>query len=207
MDPDAFKELPIIGILRGIELTEVDPLTQTIIQSGLKTIEVTMNTPQAPALIREFIKQAGNKLTIGAGTVVCMEDLRQALAAGATFIVSPVLIPEVISTCKRQGIAVFPGALTPQEIYHAWQAGATMVKVFPAGVFGPKYFKDIKGPLADVELLACGGVTAENIKDYFANGAGAVAFGSSIFKNDWLKSKQYPKIGEQIKEMIRALKK
>ena len=102
--------------------------------------------------------------------------MEEALGAGATFIVMPVLVEDVVSRCVRNKIPVFPGALTPQEIYNAWNAGATMVKVFPSGSFSSAYFKEIKGPFNGIKLLACCGITPDNIKDYFVCGASAVAF-------------------------------
>jgi 2-dehydro-3-deoxyphosphogluconate aldolase/(4S)-4-hydroxy-2-oxoglutarate aldolase len=101
-------------------------------------------------------------------------------------------------------VPVFPGALTPQEIQAAATAGATMVKVFPASCFGPGYFKEIKGPFADVELLACGGVSAGNMASYFANGASAVAFGASVFRRDWLDGRDYGRIRDEVRKLVDA---
>lgn len=163
-----------------------------------------MNTEDAPLLIRRAVKIANKRLMIGAGTVLGMKSLKSALEAGATFIVMPVLIKDVIRYCVKNKIPAFPGALTPQEIYNAWDAGASMVKVFPSGFFGPKYFNEIKAPFDNIELLACGGVTVQNIKDYFSNGASAAAFGASIFKKEWLAQKNFAGIGESIKQLIEA---
>jgi 2-dehydro-3-deoxyphosphogluconate aldolase / (4S)-4-hydroxy-2-oxoglutarate aldolase len=197
-DVAAFKRLPILGILRGIEPDHLEPLLETIESSGLRTIEITMNTKGAAALIRKAV--ALSHLTIGAGTVVDQDGLAAALDAGASFIIMPVLVPDVVGTCVKKGIPVFPGALTPQEIYAAWRSGATMVKVFPSGFFGPQYFREIKGPFADIELLACGGVTPENMGSYFANGASAVSFGASVFKKEWLAQKDLSSIGREIRK-------
>jgi len=202
MDVDRFNELPILGILRGLGADAVEPLTETIVSSGLKTVEITMNTDDAPSLIRKMAGAADNRLTIGAGTVLSMDDLRSALDAGATFIVLPVMIPDIVEYCANHSIPVFPGAFTPQEIYNAWSAGATMVKVFPAKFFGPEYFKEIRGPFGDVKLLACGGITADSIGSFFSSGASAVAFGGSIFKKEWLDTREFTLIGDAIRELI-----
>ena len=202
MDVAKFKELPILGILRGIESGQVEPLLTVIESSGLKTIEITMNTKDAPKLIRKAVKLSGERLTIGAGTVLDMDSLKLALDVGASFIVMPVLIKDVMGYCVKNGIPAFPGALTPQEIYAAWRFGAAMVKVFPSNFFGPEYFKEIRGPFNDVELLACGGVTPENMKTYFANGAAAVSFGASVFKKEWLAAKDFASIGQAIQKYI-----
>ena len=202
MDINEFKQLPIMGILRGIGADQIEPLVETASFSGLRTLEIAMNTSDAPRLIRRAKEVAGGRLTIGAGTVLTMDDLESALDAGATFIVSPTLVPDVVNYCADRAIPVFPGALTPQEIYNAWCARATMVKVFPAKFFGPAYFQEIKGPFEEVELLACGGVTADNIRSFFACGASAVAFGASVFKKEWLDAREFARIGEGIQALI-----
>ncbi|MGA2774584.1 MAG: bifunctional 4-hydroxy-2-oxoglutarate aldolase/2-dehydro-3-deoxy-phosphogluconate aldolase [Candidatus Omnitrophota bacterium] len=201
-----FKKLPILGILRGIELPSVEPLVETIISSGLKTIEITMNTVDAPELIRKTVSVAAGRLTIGAGTVLNLKDLEKALSSGASFIVSPVLVDSVMEYCVKNRVPVFPGALTPSEIYKAWLAGATMVKVFPAKFFGPDYFREIKGPFSDIELLVCAGVTAQNMHEYLSTGASAITFGASVFKKEWLQNKDYEKIGGAIREFVRKFK-
>jgi 2-dehydro-3-deoxyphosphogluconate aldolase/(4S)-4-hydroxy-2-oxoglutarate aldolase len=179
MDAAVFKKQPILGILRGADRDIIEPLVETVISAGLKTLEITMNTAGAAELIRKAKQVSRGRLTLGAGTVLTLQDLKIALKSGATFIVMPVLVNDVVKYCVKNKIPVFPGALSPQEIYYAWEAGATMVKVFPAKFFGPEYFREIRGPFNQIGLLACGGVTPENMKDYFACGASAVTFGAS----------------------------
>ncbi len=213
MDRAAFRQSPIFGILRGIEAEVLEPLLAAVASAGLKTIEITMNTEGAAALIRKAAALSKGDLCVGAGTVLDMKDLKAALDAGATFIVMPVLIEDVMAYCVKNDIPAFPGALTPTEIYRAWRAGATMVKVFPSHLFGPAYFKAIKGPFRNVELLACGGVTPENMKAYFENGASAVSFGASVFKSEGLAKRDFQGIGQSIKKytdelhVIRAAEK
>lgn len=202
MDIKKFKELPIMGILRGVAVDMIEPITETVIFSGLKTVEVTMNTPGAAELIKRMKNVSGSRLTIGAGTVLTTVDLEKAVDAGATFIVMPTLVRDVAERCVKDRIPVFPGALTPQEIYNAWGAGATMVKVFPAKFFGPSYFKEVKGPFGDIELLACGGVTPENIRPFFLCGASGVAFGGSVFTKEALASRDFAAIEKAIKALI-----
>lgn len=202
MDVAAFRELPILGIIRGIRPEQIDPLVETVVASGLKTVEITMNTPGAAQLITAASAAARGRLAIGAGTVLSVEELQQAHDAGATFIVLPACIEPVVAACVRKRIPVFPGALTPQEIYHAFSLGASMVKVFPAQVFGPAYFRQLRGPFADIPLLACGGVTPQNLGEYFAAGASAVSFGSSVFRRDLLEDRRFAAIGEHIKAYV-----
>lgn len=200
-----FKICPVIGILRGIDPDMIHPIAEISIASGLRAIEITMNTENAPSLIKSLIEATSGRLAVGAGTVLSLKELKMALDAGASFIVSPVLVDEVAGYCVKEGIPFFPGALTPQEIFNAWRAGAAMVKIFPASVVGPAYFKEIKGPFNDIELLACGGVNALNIKDYFLNHASAVAFGTSIFKLELLKNREYQPIISSIKTLLSGL--
>ena len=202
MDVSEFRQLPIMGIVRGVEAGAIEPLVESVVSSGLKTLEITMNTPGAPDLIRRMAKTAKGRLTIGAGTVLSKDELHSALDAGATFIVLPTLERDVVEHCVKNKIPVFPGAFTPKEIYDAWKAGATMVKVFPAKFFGPAYLKEIKGPFRDIDLLACGGVTPGNIGSFFSCGASAVAFGASIFKKEWLAAGDFASIEKAIKEHV-----
>jgi 2-dehydro-3-deoxyphosphogluconate aldolase/(4S)-4-hydroxy-2-oxoglutarate aldolase len=206
MEFDRFRELPLMGIVRGVKADAIEPLVETCISSGLETIEITFNTPSAPDLIRRASKAARGRMMIGAGTITSTDDMKIALDAGARFIVSPVLIYDVVEYCAECEIPVFPGALTPQEIYNAWHAGATMVKVFPAKFFGPEYIKEVKGPFDNIELLACGGVTPANIKSFFSCGASAVAFGASVFKPESLAMRNFDSIGNSLRELVAAFK-
>ncbi len=205
MDIPRFKKLPIMAILRGIEAGSIEPLFEAILQAGLNAIEITMNTPGAASIIKKAVRAAGSNASIGAGTVLSLKDMYSALDAGATFIVSPCLIKDVASYCLKNSIPIFPGALTPEEVYIASESGAAMVKVFPAKCFGPAYFKELKGPYNNIDLLACGGVTAENIKSYLNSGASAAAFGSSIFKKEWLGQGDFKSISARITRLIRAI--
>ena len=193
-----------MGILRNIDEASIEPLINAVIASGLKTIEIAMNTPNAANLIRECVDIAKDKLTIGAGTVLTVDNLKSALDSGASFIVSPTLINEVLDYCVKDSIPTFPGALTPQEIYNAYKRGPSMVKVFPANRFGPDYFKEIRGPFKDIPLLACGGIRPNNIKSYFDAGASAVAFGGSIFNKKMIKSNDFESIKQAIEDLILA---
>lgn len=205
MDIKRFKKLPVLGILRGIEEFAIGPLVETIIAAGLETIEITMNTPQAALIIRRAKKEAAGRLVIGAGTVLTIDSLHAALQAGATFIVMPAFVPQVMDYCVKQAIPVFPGALTPQEAYYCWSNGATMVKIFPAFVFGPKYFQALKGPFADMELMAVGGIQPDNVADYVAHGAAAVAIGESIFNPEQIRAKNFAAIRQALTRFLEAV--
>lgn len=204
---EQFKTVPLMGILRGVKAEEIGPLTETVIAAGLLTIEITMNTEDASSLIEKLVKSAKGRLCVGAGTVLGLSDYDQAIKAGARFIVMPTLVREVVARCVEDGVPVFPGALTPQEIFDAYEAGATMVKVFPANLFGPAYFKDIRGPFGQIPLLACGGVNAETVGAFFESGAAGASFGGSIFKRRLLETGAFDEIGQAIKQLIAAYKR
>jgi 2-dehydro-3-deoxyphosphogluconate aldolase/(4S)-4-hydroxy-2-oxoglutarate aldolase len=204
MDLPRFRRLPLMGIVRGGDLSIVDELVVTLMRAGLETLEITLNTPQAPAMIRRAREVAGDALMIGAGTVLDRAGVVTALEAGAGFIVSPVLVSEVLSECRSRGVPAFPGALTPQEIFAAAEAGASMVKVFPASCFGPSYFREVRGPFEGVELLACGGVRPSSCGEYFAAGAAAVAFGGSVLSLARFAARDYEAIGRDVAALVRA---
>ena len=194
MDVQRFKANPLMAILRDVEANQLAPLLEAVIAAGWETLEITMNTDVAPELIHAARRFSRDRLMIGAGTVLTKRQLQTARTAGASFIVMPVLVEDVVQACVNDHIPVFPGALTPQEIWNAWRAGATMVKVFPAHVVGPEYFKELQGPFKGIELMACGGVTADNITAYLQSGACACAAGSGVFRKEWLGTKNYSRI-------------
>lgn len=200
-------KIPVLAILRGVEERHLSGLAKTFINSSVDSVEITMNTTRAAYLIQRLIEISENKLSVGAGTVLTLKDLDEALNAGSEFIVTPVVNTDVIKACVDRGVPVFPGALTPTEVWQAWEAGATMVKVFPAGVFGPSYFKELNGPLNKIKLMAVGGVKPQNIKEYFTCGASAVAVGGSIFSKERLENNSYFDIGADLKELINNITK
>lgn len=204
MDLARFRSLPLLAVLRGVKAEALEPLAETVVECGLQAIEITMNTPEAVRLITRLTRAARDRLMVGAGTVCSVDDFQAAVDAGATFIVSPTLVVDVVTACTEAEIPVFPGALTPREVIEAWSAGATMVKVFPASCFGPTYFRELKGPFPQVELLASGGVTAANLPSFFSCGASAVAFGGNVFRLDWLAEGRFDRIGEAVRELVTA---
>ena len=206
MDIARFKKVPILGILRGIEDSCLEPLLETVIACGMQAIEITMNTPEAAGLIKKAVRIAAGRLMLGAGTVLTRADMQAALDAGAPFIVMPNFAPEIVAYCVERKIPVFPGALTPHEAWQCWSAGATMVKIFPASVFGPGYFKSLSGPFSDIALMAVGGVTDENIVDYFRCGAQAVAVGESVFNLEQMRAGDFSGIKRKLGGLIEAVK-
>jgi 2-dehydro-3-deoxyphosphogluconate aldolase/(4S)-4-hydroxy-2-oxoglutarate aldolase len=206
-DFSQFQKEPVLGIIRCVAEENLSEVFSTVISAGLRFVEVTLNTPNAPHLIEEASKSFSNSICIGAGTVTSLADAQTAVTAGAQFIVSPTLNEQVARFCKQEGLAYFPGALTPTEIEKAWNAGATMVKVFPAAQMGAEYFRVIKGPFEKVRLMAVGGVGPKNIVDYLSAGADAVALGGSILSPSRMHNKEFSVIKKEIEVFLLAVRK
>lgn len=183
-----FSQVPLIGIIRNLSFADVKTILPVYAEAGLTTLEITMNTPSAAEIIRYAADNYGDQLNIGAGTVCNKEDLKEALSAGAGFIVTPVTDKKVIRTCVQENIPVFPGAFTPTEIYKAWRSGASMVKVYPAASLGPDYIKDIKAPLSQIRLLPTGGIYLGNIAAFINAGADGLGVGSQLFDKESIKN-------------------
>nr|WP_294873714.1 bifunctional 4-hydroxy-2-oxoglutarate aldolase/2-dehydro-3-deoxy-phosphogluconate aldolase [uncultured Pedobacter sp.] len=166
-------EHKIIAIIRGAHPADVIKIAEALYAGGIRILEITMNSAQPLTVIKELNDKFGSRMIIGAGTVLDVESAKKAVAAGASFILSPIVDAEVIKIAKSLGVVNIPGAYTATEIYYAYKNGADIVKVFPAT--SPSYLKDIAGPLPQIPLLPTGGVTLENIKDF--KNAGAVGFG------------------------------
>jgi 2-dehydro-3-deoxyphosphogluconate aldolase/(4S)-4-hydroxy-2-oxoglutarate aldolase len=203
---DSLRSSRLLGILRGIEFDELALLSSACKASGLKFVEITMNTPDAARKIARLVNLAEGAYQVGAGTVLTVEQLQSAVEAGATFIVSPVLVPEVAKAALANHIPFLPGALTPQDIYNCHVAGATVVKVFPVQCFGPSYLREVKGPLNDIALLACGGIRPDNLQAYLDSGADAVALGAGTFKREWLRDKNLNALSETLTAMVALAK-
>ncbi len=204
----AMAKMPVVGILRDIPAGQEEACAQTAAACGLTAIEVTMNTANAAHIITK-LKAVANPLGIivGAGTIRTITDLENASDAGAEFIVSPTTFEKIIHRGVGLGLPMIPGALTPTEVETAYQAGATCVKIFPAGaVGGPSYIKDLRGPFRDIPLLACGGVNPENAGAYIKAGANVLAFGGSIFHKDLMASGNWEEIGKRLLILLDAVR-
>ena len=176
-----FQEAPLVGIMRNVPPPAMHKIAECYLKAGLTTLEITLNSEKALSTIETLTEKYGGQLNIGAGTVLNLKELEQALSAGAQFIVTPVLKKSVVSHCAEKRIPVFPGAYTPTEIHKAWEMGADMVKVFPAAGLGADYIKDVLAPMRFLKLLPTGGVNLDNCRDFFQAGATGVALGSSLF--------------------------
>ena len=200
------KESPVLGIIRGAPKDSIKGVMDACVAGGLRFVELTLNTEKALSLIESASQQFSRDLCVGAGTVLSLTDVKQAVNAGAQFIVSPTLNIDVATYCVENEIAYFPGALTPTEIEKAWSAGAMMVKVFPASQMGAGYFNTVRGPFNRVLLMAVGGVDSSNAVEYLKAGASAVAIGGSVFRMSRMKNKEFDSIKIAITDLVSTVK-
>ncbi|HEY8915635.1 MAG TPA: bifunctional 4-hydroxy-2-oxoglutarate aldolase/2-dehydro-3-deoxy-phosphogluconate aldolase [Chitinophaga sp.] len=200
--PALFDQMPVVGILRNVPPLTVPVLARYYHAAGLTTLEVTMNSEEALTTITRLVQDFGGQLNIGAGTVCTPDDLEKALAAGAQFIVTPILQEEVIRACIQAKIPVFPGAYTPTEIYKAWHLGATMVKVFPATKLGASFIKEVLAPMDYLKLLPTGGVTPDNFTDFLDAGAKGLGMGSQLFSRQLIEEGEWEALSNIFKQVV-----
>lgn len=202
----------IVTICRKLYGEDLLNLANALFEGGIKLIEVTFDQSDADCIrktseaIAMLVANLGDKMQFGAGTVLTLDQVKAAAEAGATYIISPNVDPEIIRYTKELGLTSIPGAMTPTEIVSAHQYGADIVKVFPAGYLGLKYVKDVKGPISHIPLLAAGGINEENIGEYF--NAGYLGFGISgrLTDGKLIKEKNFKEFTERAKSFVKALK-
>jgi 2-dehydro-3-deoxyphosphogluconate aldolase/(4S)-4-hydroxy-2-oxoglutarate aldolase len=175
------REVGLVPIVRAASPEDALRAAEAIIEGGIGIAEITMTVPNAIQVMEEVAKKFGDKVLLGAGTILDPETCRAALLAGADFIVTPALNVHVVEMARRYSKPCMPGALTPTEVVAAWQAGADIVKIFPCGpVGGPKYIKALKGPFPQIEFIPTGGVNLETAPEFIKAGAAAVAVGGEL---------------------------
>ncbi|MET0242494.1 MAG: bifunctional 4-hydroxy-2-oxoglutarate aldolase/2-dehydro-3-deoxy-phosphogluconate aldolase [Flavitalea sp.] len=207
---DAFRSMPVVGIVRNLPADSIEEVAERYAASGLTTIEITLNTPGAADMISKLAKKFGGRLNVGAGTVCSVDDLDLALNAGASFIVTPVINEDVIRKCVDNRVTIFPGAYTPSEIYKAWSMGAPMIKLFPATRLGVDYIKEVLAPLNKIKLLPTGGVSLENCETFFRAGAAGIGMGSNLFPKQLIESGSWDELSVVFKryaDVIGAIQK
>jgi 2-dehydro-3-deoxyphosphogluconate aldolase/(4S)-4-hydroxy-2-oxoglutarate aldolase len=175
------REIGIVPVVRAESAEEAGQAIEAIRQGGVSILEITMTVPGAVRLIEELAKRFGSDAVVGAGTVLDPETARACILAGARFVVSPALNRDTIVCCRRYGVPVIPGALTPTEVLTAWEAGADMVKVFPCSALGgASYIKALKAPLPQIDLIPTGGVNLQTAADFIKAGSTALGVGADL---------------------------
>src|SRR2546429_3939166 len=170
----------IVAVVRSPDSAQLVEVVRALADGGVTVVEITMTVPDALDVVRQVRRALGDRVLLGAGTVLDAETARAALLAGAEYLVAPTVNLDVIRLCRRYDKLVMPGAFTPTEILTAWEAGADIVKVFPADVFGPAFFKAMRGPLPQVRLMPTGGVDLTTAADYLRAGACCLGVGGQL---------------------------
>ncbi len=195
-------DVPVIGILRGVEASFFCEIMQTSFSQGLQAIEVTMNTPRAEQIVATSRPLVPPGKLLGMGTIRGLEEAKKAIKAGAMFLVSPNQDRAVIEYARSKDVPIIAGAFTPTEAFAAWSAGADMVKIFPCRVLGPTYIRDLLGPFEQMPLVAVGGVTLANAGEYLEAGARAVGVGTSLFGREALKKRDKTELARNVRNFI-----
>ncbi len=178
---ELFDKMPVVGIIRGLSVADINFVLPIYKQAGFTTIEITLNTPEALSVINSLALEYKGELNVGAGTVCTLDDLAAAITAGANFIVTPIFKAEVVKKCVSMEVPIFPGAFSPTEIYEAWELGASIVKLYPASVVGSEYVSAVLAPLNKVKLMPTGGIHLSNMLAFMKSGATSLGIGSELF--------------------------
>jgi 2-dehydro-3-deoxyphosphogluconate aldolase/(4S)-4-hydroxy-2-oxoglutarate aldolase len=193
-----------IAIARLDDLSEAIAISQALLEGGITRLEFTLTNADANNVITEVRREFGDRLVVGAGTVLDAEQAHASIDAGAQFLVTPALLPHVITVARARQIPIACGAYTPTEILTAWRLGADLVKVFPASSLGPGYIKDVRGPLPNIPLVPTGGVNVNNCADFLAAGAYTVAIGSQLVSKEIARKKDWAGLTALARQYIQA---
>jgi 2-dehydro-3-deoxyphosphogluconate aldolase/(4S)-4-hydroxy-2-oxoglutarate aldolase len=197
----------IIAILRSPTGAKLIDAAKAVLAGGVTALEVTMTTPGALNIIRDTKRALGDQIVMGVGSVLDAESCRSALLAGAEFVVTPAVRPEVIQMANRYGVPIACGALTPTEAIHAHELGADFIKLFPADNLGARYIRSLLAPLPMLQIIPTGGVTPENAVELLNAGAVALGVGSALVSQDILDNGDWPKLTKLAGKFMTALKK
>jgi len=203
---DLLVENSALAIIRVDHADRLIRIAQAVTKGGLNCVEITMTTPGALRAIEEAQGKL-DRVVIGAGTVLDATTARQAILAGAEFLVTPTVEPDVIEMAHRYGKVAIIGAMTPTEILTAWEAGADMVKVFPASILGPGYLKAVHGPLPQIPLVPTGGITADNAGEFIKAGAAVICAGSWLVDKTAVAEGRYEVLAERARQLVEAVQK
>jgi 2-dehydro-3-deoxyphosphogluconate aldolase/(4S)-4-hydroxy-2-oxoglutarate aldolase len=196
----------VVAIIRADSSEQLLDASRALIDGGVSGIEITMTTPNALQVLADVRREFGDRVLPGMGTVLDVKTTQAALKAGAQFIVTPVLKPEVIACCNDAGVPVFAGSYTPTEAQTAYELGADFIKIFPADGLGPKYISAMRGPLPHLKIVPTGGVDVTTAGEFIKAGCVAVAAGSTLVSKQILKDRDWKKLSELAALFLAAVK-
>jgi 2-dehydro-3-deoxyphosphogluconate aldolase/(4S)-4-hydroxy-2-oxoglutarate aldolase len=202
----ALEALGAVAVLRLERAERLRPVVNALLEGGIRAIEVTMSMGRALENLAACSDALGDSALLGAGTVLDSETARMVVSAGARFVVSPTLSHDVIRVCRHYDVVSVPGAFTPTEIVSAWEAGADIVKVFPGGLLGPAYVRELRGPLGHLRLMPTGGVTLDNAAEFLHAGAVAVGVGGALVDRAAVERGDYAEITERARRLATAVR-
>ena len=202
----ALSDSGVIAIIRTQSAEIVKPIVEALMAGGLNAIEITMTVPGALEIIRETRANFGEKILLGAGTVLDTETCLAVIQAGAEYIISPITRTELVAAAHGLDKPVFLGAYTPTEAQTAHEAGADFIKIFPADGLGPNYIKNLKAPLPHLRIVPTGGVTVQNVGEWISAGASAVGVGSALVSASVVKEKNWPELTRQTAAMVKSVR-
>lgn len=201
----ALEACGVVAVIRLKEAGALGAVVDALAEGGVRALEVTMTVPGAIGLIREIAPSLPPDVVLGAGTVLDAETAQAAIEAGARYVVSPVFREEVLRVCHRADVAAMPGCFTPTEILTAWEAGADVVKVFPATALGPGYFRDLRGPFPQLRLMPTGGVSLANAGEWILAGAVAIGVGTSLVDAEAVAARRFGEITQRARQFVAAV--
>ena len=200
-------ECGVVPVVRASTADEAMRVVEAIREGGVAVLEITMTVPRAVLVIERVADAYGDSVVVGAGTVLDAETARECMLAGAQFVVSPALDAGTVECCRRHGVAVMPGALTPTEVVSAWRAGADVVKVFPCGaVGGAKYLKSLKAPLPQIELMPTGGVSLSTAAGFIEAGAFALGVGADLVDTKAIREGRPEAVSDAARAYVEAVR-
>ena len=205
---DTIRQIERLGAVAVVRLTDAGrgmQIVEAIHKGGVSAIEVTMTVPNALEMIEQVAREMGDEVIIGVGSVLNREAARQAIEAGARYVVSPVFKEEIVDEAHKHGAPAMPGAFSPTEIQLAHEAGADVVKVFPADIVGMAFFKAVRAPMPHLRLMPTGGVSLTNAGDWLRSGAVAVGVGSALLDKEAIASGDYAKLTENARTLVRSI--
>ena len=202
------RESRIIAIIRGFEPDVCLRLAEAYAKGGIRLVEVTFNQKDpsswknTAAAIKAIRERFAGEVRAGAGTVLSEEQLTLTEQAGGEYMITPNVKPDLIRECVRRGLVAMPGALTPSEAVDAWEAGASFVKIFPAGSLGPSYVKAVRAPLSHIPFLAVGGISPDNVADFMKVGCVGAGVGGNLCNKDWIAAGEWDKISAVARTLV-----
>lgn len=195
----------IIAVIRLDDLSDAVALSRALVAGGVDILEFTLTNVDAPQAIAEVRNALGDTISIGAGSVISAEQVKQVADSGAQFVISPVTNRDVISACHAYNLPTMPGAYSPTEIQSAWELNVAAVKVFPARNLGASYIKDVLAPLPHLRLIPTGGISAKNIKEFIDAGVFAVGVGGALCDKSAIAAKDWTSISSSANELCEAI--